>query len=339
MPYSGNFMGRTLGTAIFALNERSQPSQRPDANEEPRPANGGSRSANERSRPARNYIIFPIQMDDPHYQPSSPPLSSYSTADIKDRHMMQPDLAEHVQTIWVDAAIFYKQTKNPQHEFIVFSVRDQKNPNLHNFVALDRNVRVRKGLIGFRPWNRKAKDDVNLAEDRFHVSHRGDLPPLLKYCAWEVSGCNSVEHIAFGQGAFTLAQLLVLASTTTQFRPQYSLSQYHCYWFANSIWECITMITNQAVAGRSTARATLKGIQVLTASFRSHVEDILLDYDRKLKEFIDALRCNEMVFREMSNREQQRENEETEARLARMQQEIAEIQNQRNRGPRNNNDH
>lgn len=262
---------------------------------------------------ARNYLIFPIQMDDSTSQSSAQSFSSYSTADMKERLMRQPDLADHTRTIWIEVATFYKQTESPQHEFIIFSVRDQTNPHLRNYIALDRNVRgPRKGLIGLMPWNRQSKDkDSTLAEDRFHVSHHGDLPPLLRHCAWNVHSCKPIEHLYFGQGLLGLDQLVVLASTTTRFRPQYTMNQYHCYWFANTMWECIIKIAGKALTEGSlsrpkpsTKRWKFKGIKILSSQHRSHLDDIMLDYKEKLGEFSSALEGSQMVSILFSQQEQ-----------------------------------
>ncbi|KAF8747133.1 hypothetical protein RHS01_11437 [Rhizoctonia solani] len=179
-----------------------------------------------RSTP-RNFLVFPVQLDQPRPSLEAFPFTTYSAFDLKARHMYDRNLARGLDDIWVDAANYYKQRQSSRHEFIIFSIASGAT-EMQNFVALDRNgyIQGSSGLGG------SGKNKLGLpAQDFFHVSHYGDMKALANHCGRNTpkTQYTHVEHIGLANRALPFSQLLVLVNTISDWEPAYkSTTNDHC---------------------------------------------------------------------------------------------------------------
>ncbi|KAF8726590.1 hypothetical protein RHS02_08140, partial [Rhizoctonia solani] len=210
----------------------------------------------------RNFLVFPVQLDQPRPSLEAFPFTTYSAFDLKARHMYDRNLARGLDDIWVDAANYYKQRQSSRHEFIIFSIASGAT-GMQNFVALDRNgyIQGSSGLGG------SGKNKLGLpAQDYFHVSHYGDMKALANHCGRNTpkTQYTHVEHIGLATRALPFSQLLVLVNTISDWEPAYK-STTNDHWFAALIWECIIGIFASGIVRRkrfSEDRSRLKGLKV-----------------------------------------------------------------------------
>ncbi|CAE6457556.1 unnamed protein product, partial [Rhizoctonia solani] len=210
------------------------------------------------------------------------PFTSYTTIDLKTRYVLDPNLTQEVDEVWVETASYYKQKQSPQHEFIIFSVTSTSG--MQNFIALDRNVNV-KGSASLVSRGGKSGPP---AQDYFHISHYADIGSLISHCGNTASEelCTHVEQVAFEPKAFSFPQLVVLASTVSESCPSYQLGATNCYWFASLIWECMFNVFAEGVTRHkknTEERGRFRGLKIQGA--HGNFEEVVEKYKKDIAEF------------------------------------------------------
>ncbi|CAE6454431.1 unnamed protein product [Rhizoctonia solani] len=247
----------------------------------------------------RNFIVFPVQLDQPRPSLEAFPFTTYSAFDLKARHMYDRNLARGIDDIWIDTANYYKQRQSSRHEFIIFSIAS--STGMRNFLALDRNgyIQGSSGLGG------SGKNKLGFpAQDYFHISHYGEMESLVSHCGRNTpkSQYTHIEHLGFASTALPFAQILVLANTVSEWEPGYK-SNTNDHWFAGLVWECLIGVFGSGIIRHkrfSDERGRTKGFKVSrhqedyqqvvkkykeeTATFKNGLAD-----DAKKPEVVDPL--------------------------------------------------
>lgn len=109
-----------------------------------------------------NPYIFPGQLHNSDVQMDT-------AIDLKQKFLNIESALVHAGNIYVESASYRKNKNGPQHEFIVFRVRDKSDPNMHNCLALDRLPR----------HERETCPDVGSVEQEgeFDPNAASDTPP------------------------------------------------------------------------------------------------------------------------------------------------------------------
>ncbi|CAE6459536.1 unnamed protein product [Rhizoctonia solani] len=230
----------------------------------------------------RNFLVLPVQLGQKRSPLDAFPFTSYTTIDLKTRYVLDPNLTQEVDEVWVDAGSYYKQKQGQQHEFIIFSVTS--TTGMQNFIALDRNVHA-KGWASLLFQGGKSGPP---AQDYFHISHYADIGSLISHCGNTASEelCTHVEQVAFEPKAFSFPQLVVLASTVSESCPSYQLGATNCYWFASLIWECMFNVFAEGVTRHkknTEERGRFRGLKIQGA--HGNFEEVVEKYKKDIAEF------------------------------------------------------
>lgn len=151
-----------------------------------------------------------------------------------------------VESIVVKSALYCKQTRSPQHEFIMIEVEDTKAPGLKNVIVLDRNNGNVHGQTAGILSSLQTSASINIAaRDEFRVSYDGNRARLLSQCS--LNPHETLEEIVFHPDEpLFLYQLATLAWMASVERERYQLLTANCYWFAGLIWDCMIRIRSKA---------------------------------------------------------------------------------------------
>ncbi|CAE6459546.1 unnamed protein product [Rhizoctonia solani] len=232
---------------------------------------------------SRNFLVFPVQLGQTKSSVEAFPFTTYPTFDLKARYSFDPTMSQEIDDIWIDSASYYKQKQSPQHEFIIFSVTTYNG--MRNYISLDRNIYF-QGSSSFIGRNKMGPP----AQDRFHVSHYGDVESLAsRYGEGKPKNRSMhLEQVDFESRAFSFAQLVVLASTVGEWEPCYKLNS-NDRWFANLVWESIFRVFNDGIIRHnrySTIRGRFKGFK---SGDHGYLEKVVQKYKVDLVEFEKGL--------------------------------------------------
>lgn len=145
---------------------------------------------------------------------------------------------DHFENIYISSAQYCKQRDDPNHEFLLLEVRDEKVPKISNFLVLDRTVQISTGVYGALSTSISTSTP---AHDRLRVSCYGDKDLLIDQC--KLGPYDVLERLVFPSYSwskpFLLYELVILALETSRLRVMYNLMNAQCFWFAGCVWECM----------------------------------------------------------------------------------------------------
>lgn len=231
----------------------------------------------------RNLDIFPSELGSSArskqalHQPIQYTLSQLKT--IFERAYRDED---HFENIYISSAQYCKQKDDPQHEFLLLEVRDQKVPKISNFLVLDRSVQT---PIGTYTAISTSISSHTPAHDRLRVSCYGDKDLLIKQCS--LGPYDVLENLVFPSYSwstpFLLYELVILALETSKARIMYNLMSAQCFWFASCVWECIQKLQPESRRDKDPEKDTrgrfgnffrqdVKAIEVDDVLYRARLE-------------------------------------------------------------------
>lgn len=161
--------------------------------------------------------------------------SMFSTEHLYYSLIEREDPKLNPESIIVKTAWYGKQTKAPQHEFIIVQVEDITEPKLTNYLVLDRNAGV--------PHAKSATVSLAAslpiyANDTFKVAYDGDAKKLLKEC--RLTPNKYLEALSFQSDApLYLYELVALAKFVNFRYPNYAILDSSCYLFGGVVWDCL----------------------------------------------------------------------------------------------------
>ncbi|CAE6435691.1 unnamed protein product [Rhizoctonia solani] len=165
----------------------------------------------------------------------------------------------------VTSASYYKSRKSPGHELLLFTIADQADEPLNNYILLDRTPRQLPVKTPTLPSSSGPNISQLLggpASDQFSISYRGDRDSLLRHFGG--SSLAELKALAFPTGTFYLYELILLAYVTSSDRPDYHLLKSQCYWFASTMWETMRKLVPEArVESHTSTRPQLLGLNVV----------------------------------------------------------------------------
>ncbi|KAG8732607.1 hypothetical protein FRC11_012309 [Ceratobasidium sp. 423] len=164
---------------------------------------------------------------------------------------------------------------------------------MQNLVALDRNVQT-AGSIGSSGLIPGSNRNGPPAQDFFHVSHRGDIQSFLQPCGEKTFKdlCIHIEQVEFEVEVFTFSELVVLASTISEWRPTYQLNNTNCYWFASLIWRCMLILFKDGLKKRtkySNQQGRFKGIKIQGS--HDNLDKVAKKCRANIRELVTRTKC------------------------------------------------
>ncbi|KAF8602955.1 hypothetical protein BDV93DRAFT_581129 [Ceratobasidium sp. AG-I] len=186
----------------------------------------------------RNLDIFPTALGS--YQQSTQALElplHYTLNQLKGMFQRSNREEDHIESIFVSSAEYCKQIGDAKHEFLLLEVKDERIPQISNWVLLDRTVSVSTSS-NFTAVSTSVSSS-SPAQDRLRVSCYGKKDLLIKQCS--LGPYYVLERVTLPSSASSkplmLWELVILAIETSSSRLMYNLMSAQCFWFASCLWE------------------------------------------------------------------------------------------------------
>ncbi|KAF8594134.1 hypothetical protein BDV93DRAFT_180551 [Ceratobasidium sp. AG-I] len=196
----------------------------------------------------RNFDIFPETLA-PHKQDDqrTEPPRQYTLTQLRSTLQRAHRGGDDVDNIYVSTAWYCKQTKEAEHEFLLFKVSDCNIPKISNFLVLDRTAQTLTPSTS-TAISTSISSNVS-SHDRLRVSCYGDRESLVEQCG--LGPYEVLERLEFpvptSCNPLRLYELGILALTTSQYRRVYNIISSQCFWFAGCIWEGMRALSPEAI--------------------------------------------------------------------------------------------
>ncbi|KAF8602947.1 hypothetical protein BDV93DRAFT_545074 [Ceratobasidium sp. AG-I] len=194
----------------------------------------------------RNHDIFPTGLGS--YAKGQEALEQplpYTLIQLKSLLQRSNREDDHTERIYVASAEYCKRLDHVRHEFLLLEVKDNRIPQISNFIVLERTVDLSSGTITAASTSISSNSP---AQDRLRVSYYGEKKLLIKQC--NLGRYEVLEELKLPSPAAStpllLYELVIFAHETSKRRYTYDLMKAQCFWFASCVWECMLKLRPEA---------------------------------------------------------------------------------------------